>query len=409
MMLSISEGEHIMYYSYRDVMEFIEEEDIKFIRLAFVDIAGIQKNISIMTSELKRAFEDGIAFDASSIYGFGDEVRSDLLLKPIPQTIQILPWRPEQGRVARMFCSIVKPDGSPFELDSRALLQRTVDDAKKKGYTFNFGAEFEFYLFKRNESGAATKIPYDNAGYMDIAPEDKGEDIRRDICFMLLDMDIYPESSHHEMGPGQNEIDFKYSDALKSADNAVTFKTIVASVADINGLCADFSPKPLADKSGNGLHINMSVKSADGRDLSSNILAGILKHINEMTAFLNPCDDSYKRLGRDKAPKYITWSHENRSQLVRIPAAKGEYRRIELRSPDPTVNPYVAFSLLISAALDGIENDLVPPESVDINLYTASVDITSGLALLPQSYEQAAAIARNSEFIKKSIPLGFLR
>lgn len=398
-----------MYYSYHDVVQFIEENDIGFIRLAFVDIAGVQKNISIMPSELKRAFENGIAFDASSIYGFGDEVSSDLFLQPIPQTIQILPWRPDHGRVARMFCNIIKPDGTPFELDSRRLLQEAVEKAKAKGYTFNFGTEFEFYLFKRDEDGAATKIPYDNAGYMDIAPEDRGEDIRRGICYTLLDMDIYPESSHHEMGPGQNEIDFKYSDALSSADNAIIFKTVVESVSDLNGLYADFSPKPLSDKSGNGLHINMSVSSADGQDHFSNILAGLLKHAAEMTAFLNPCEASYKRLGRDKAPKYITWSHENRSQLIRIPAAKGEYRRLEMRSPDPTVNPYVAFSLLIAAALDGIENNLVPPESVDYNLYTAGDEVTNKLSLLPQSYEQAAEIARNSEFIKKNIPLGFLR
>ncbi len=398
-----------MYYSYHDVVQFIEENDIRFIKLAFVDIAGIQKNISIMPSELKRAFEDGIAFDASSIYGFGDEERSDLFLKPIPQTIQILPWRPDNGRVARMFCNIIKPDGTPFELDSRKLLQNAVEMAKSKGLTFNFGAEFEFYLFKRDEKGAATKEPYDNAGYMDIAPEDKGEDIRRDICFTLLDMDIYPESSHHEMGPGQNEIDFKYSDALSSADNAVIFKTVVQSVSDINGLCADFSPRPLSDKSGNGLHINMSVKSVDGEDYFTEVLAGLLKHAAEMTAFLNPSDASYKRLGRDKAPKYITWSHENRSQLVRIPAAKGEYRRMELRSPDPTVNPYVAFTLLIAAALDGIENKLVPPEAVDHNLYTVGPEVTSKLSLLPQSYEQAKELAIKSEFIRNSIPLGFLR
>lgn len=398
-----------MYYSYNDVVQFVEENDIKFIKLAFVDIAGVQKNISIMTSELKRAFEYGIAFDASSIYGFGNEQSSDLFLKPIPQTIQILPWRPDNGRVARMFCNIIKPDGTPFELDSRKLLQDTVERAKAKGFTFNFGAEFEFYLFKRDENGIAAKIPYDNAGYMDIAPEDRGEDIRRDICFTLLDMDIYPESSHHEMGPGQNEIDFKYSDALSSADNALIFKTVVESVSDINGLCADFSPRPLSNKSGNGLHINISVKSADGEDHFSDVLAGLLKHVCEMTAFLNPCEESYRRLGKDKAPKYITWSHENRSQLIRIPAAKGEYRRMELRSPDPTINPYVAFTLLIAAALDGIENKLVPPEAVDHNLYTVGTEVTSKLPRLPQSYEQAAEIARNSEFIRNSIPMGFLR
>lgn len=398
-----------MNYTYRDIMDFIKEEDIGFIRLAFVDIAGIQKNISIMPSELGRAFEDGIAFDASSIYGFGDEVSSDLFLKPLPETIQILPWRPAQGRVARMFCRIFNPDGTPFALDSRRLLESAVERAKAKGLTFNFGAEFEFYLFKRDENGAATKIPCDNAGYMDIAPEDKGEDIRRDICFTLLEMDIMPESSHHEMGPGQNEIDFKYSSALSSADNAITFKSVVSSVSDLNGLCADFSPKPLEDKSGSGLHINMSVRSADGKDHSRSMLAGILRRIAEMTAFLNPCEQSYKRLGRDKAPKYITWSHENRSQLIRIPAAKGEYRRMELRSPDPTVNLYAAYALLIAAAMEGIEEGLEPPAPLDVNLYTADKSITSSLTTLPQSYEEAVEIAENSDFIKRNIPLGFLQ
>ena len=398
-----------MYESYNDIMSFVEDEDIRFIRLAFVDVAGIQKNISIMPSELRRAFEDGIAFDASSINGFGDELMSDLFLKPIPQTIEILPWRPSEGRVARMFCNIFKPDGTPFDLDSRRLLEESVRTARKKGITFNFGAEFEFYLFKRDETGNKTMLPFDNAGYMDIAPEDKGENIRREICLTLLDMDIFPESSHHEMGPGQNEIDFRYSDALTSADNAVTFKSVVASISDINGLCADFSPKPLPDKSGSGLHINISAKSSDGRDISKHILAGILAHIGEMTVFMNPCEDSYKRLGKDKAPKYVTWSHENRSQLIRIPAAKGQYKRLELRSPDPTANLYVAYALLIYAALDGIEKEMLPPEALNINLYTAGKAITDNLEALPDTYEKAAELARKSEFIKAYIPTGFLR
>lgn len=398
-----------MYNDLSELKNFIEEEDVRFIRLAFVDIAGKQKNISIMSSELERAFEYGIAFDASSIYGFGDEFSSDLFLKPLPQTIEILPWRPAQSRVARMFCNIYKPNGEPFELDSRNLLKAAVKKAKSKGLTFYFGAEFEFYLFKRDDNGNATTIPFDNAGYMDIAPEDKGADIRREICLTLSDMNIFPESSHHEMGPGQNEIDFRYSDALTSADNSVTFKSVVSSISDINGLCADFSPKPIENKSGNGLHINMSVKSADGKDYSQNMLAGVLKHINEMTAFTNPCEQSYERLGRDKAPRYVSWSHENRSQLVRIPAAKGEYRRMELRSPDPTANLYVVYSLLINAALDGIEKGMLPPEPLNINLYTAEKEITDKLTLLPESYKKAADIARNSEFIKSNIPLGFLR
>jgi len=396
-----------MIESFNEIMNFIEEEDVRFIRLAFVDIAGTQKNISIMPSELKRAFTDGIAFDASSIYGFGDELSSDLFLKPLPHTIEILPWRPSEGRVARMFCNIFKSNGDPFELDSRRLLENAVSNAAKKGLSFYFGAEFEFYLFKRDEEGFPTKIPFDNAGYMDIAPLDRGEDIRRKICLTLLDMNISPESSHHELGPGQNEIDFKYSDALTSADNAVTFKSVVSSISDINGLFADFSPKPIDDKPGNGLHINMSVKSKDGADYSRNMLAGILKYISDMTLFLNPCEDSYKRLGKDKAPAYISWSKENRSQLVRIPAAKGEYKRIELRSPDPTVNLYVAYALLINAALEGIENRIEPHEAIDINLYTADKSLTDKLNKLPDSLSKASDTAKASEFIRKNLPKGF--
>lgn len=398
-----------MIESFNEIMNFIEEEDIRFIRLAFVDIAGIQKNISIMPSELSRAFTDGIAFDASSIYGFGDESCSDLFLKPLPHTIEILPWRPSEGRVARMFCNIYKSNGEAFELDSRRLLESTAAKASKRGLSFNFGAEFEFYLFKRDEDGCPTKIPFDNAGYMDIAPLDRGEDIRRNICLTLLDMNISPESSHHELGPGQNEIDFKYSDALTSADNAVTFKSVVSSISDINGLYADFSPKPIDDKPGNGLHINMSVKSKDGEDYSRYMLAGILKYISDMTLFMNPCENSYKRLGKDKAPNYISWSRENRSQLVRIPAAKGEYKRMELRSPDPTVNLYVAYSLLINAALEGIENKIEPPEAIDINLYTADKSIVDKLTKLPKSLPEALEIAKQSEFIRKNLPQGFLR
>lgn len=393
-------------YSYKEIMSFVEEEDVKFIRLAFVDIKGTQKNISIMPSELKRAFEDGISFDASSIAGFGDVVNSDLFLKPDPSTLEILPWRPAQGRVVRMFCNIFNADGTQFELDSRYILKNAVKAAKEKGLTCYFGTEFEFYLFKRDDNGEPTKIPFDNAGYLDIAPVDRGENVRREICFTLLNMDIEPESSHHEEGPGQHEIDFKYSDALTSADNAVTFTTVVRSVANVNGLYAEFSPKPLENESGNGLHINMSIKSTDGKDYSNEYMAGIMSHIKEMTVFLNSCDESYKRLGEKKAPKYITWSPQNRSQLIRIPAAKGEYSRMELRSPDPMVNPYIAFALLIHAGLDGIERHMRLPDPVDINLYTADRSITSGLELLPQSYAQALEIARNSEFIGSVLPNG---
>ena len=236
---------------------------------------------------------------------------------------------------------------------------------------------------------------------MDVAPEDKGENVRREICLTLLDMGITPESSHHEEGPGQNEIDFRYSDAMTAADDAMNFLTVVKAAAQRNGLYADFSPKPLDGESGNGLHINMSVKCNDGEDRTNAFMAGILAHIKEMTAVLNPTEQSYKRLGEKKAPKYITWSPENRSQLIRVPAAKGEYKRIELRSPDPTVNSYIAYALLIYAGLDGIEKGLQSPEAVNVNLYKAEKSLTDTLQKLPDTLEEAKTLAAASPFMKE--------
>lgn len=389
-----------MIYTAREVYDFVRQEDVKFIRLAFCDVNGKQKNISITPDELPRAFSDGISFDASAIKGFGDEVGSDLLLFPVPSTLNILPWRSSHGNVIRMFCSMKYPDGTQFEKDSRMILQRAVDAAAAKGVSVQFGAEFEFYLFNTDEKGMPTDEPFDRAGYMDVAPEDRGENARREICLTLLEMGIKPESSHHEEGPGQNEIDFRYSDAMTAADNAMNFMTVVKAAAQRNGIYADFSPKPLPGESGNGLHINMSVKTADGEDHTNAFMAGILAHIKEMTAFLNPTEDSYKRLGEKKAPKYITWSPENRSQLIRIPAAKGEYRRIELRSPDPTANPYIAYALLIMAGLDGIERELTAPEAVNVNLYKVDSSVTEPLDRLPASLDEAIAVAEGSDFVR---------
>ena len=355
-----------MKYSKEEVMQYVQEEDVKFIRLAFCDVFGKQKNISIMPEELPRAFEYGIAFDASAIAGFGDETRSDLLLHPDPETLMLLPWRPEHGKVVRMFTSISYPDGTPFECDTRSLLKKAVEGAQKAGYTFAFGAEQEFYLFELDEKNKPTKIPYDDAGYMDLAPEDRGENIRREICLTLEQMGIRPESSHHEEGPGQNEIDFRYSDPLTAADNTMTFQTIVKTVARRNGVFVDFSPKPLEHEPGNGFHINMSVKPSDSSENLCYMIAGVLDKVTDMTAFLNPTEDSYKRFGIDKAPGYVSWSSENRSQLVRVPAAVGEYRRAELRSPDPMANPYLAFTLIIYAALNGLENKLDLPEAASL-------------------------------------------
>ena len=393
-----------MKYSKEEVMQYAAEEDVKFIRLAFCDVFGRQKNISIMPDELDRAFTCGIAFDASAIAGFGDETRSDLFLHPDPETLTWLPWRPEHGKVVRMFCSITYPDGKPFECDTRSLLKKAVSDAAEAGYTFYFGAEQEFYLFELDEKNRPTKTPYDLAGYMDIAPEDKGENVRREICLTLEQMGIRPESSHHEEGPGQNEIDFRYAEALTAADNVMTFQTVVRTVARRNGLFADFSPKPLPDEPGSGFHINMSVRPDDSSEKLTHMIAGVLDRTIPATVFLDPAEDSYKRLGQRKAPRYVSWSAENRSQLVRIPAASKEFRRAELRSPDPSANPYIAFALLIWAGLDGIQKQAELPKPVDINLFKADAEAVSGLAKLPETLAEAKAIAKNDAFIKAHLP-----
>ena len=391
-----------------EVMQYVREDDVKFIRLAFCDVFGKQKNISIMAEELPRAFEHGIAFDASSIKGFGDETHSDLFLHPESETLSVLPWRPEHGKVVRMFSKITYPSGEIHECDTRSLLKRAVQEAEKEGVSFSFGAEQEFYLFLLDQNGKPTKEPYDEAGYMDIAPEDRGENVRREICLTLQQMGIHPESSHHEEGPGQNEIDFRYSDPLAAADQAATFQTVVKTVARRNGLHADFSPKPVENQSGNGFHINLSVKADGGTDLLPQVIAGILSKAAEMTAFLNPLPASYLRFGREKAPRYISWSSENRSQLIRIPAAAGEYRRAELRSPDPAANPYLAFALMIDAGLYGIRNRLELPPAVDENLYRAHPDVLNRLQRIPYTLEKACEQARQSEFIRAHIPAAVL-
>ena len=393
-----------MKYSKEEVMHYVVDEDVKFIRIAFCDVFGKQKNISIMPEELPRAFEYGIAFDASAIAGFGDETRCDLLLHPDAETLMQLPWRPEHGKVVRMFSHITYNDGTPFECDTRNLLRKAVEDAKKEGYRFSFGAEQEFYLFKLDENGKRTKKTYDYAGYMDIAPEDCGENIRREICLTLEQMGIRPESSHHEEGPGQNEIDFRYSDALTAADNALTFQTVVKTVAHRNGLYADFSAKPLENEPGNGFHINMSVKPNETSENLCYMIAGVLEKAEEMTAFLNPTENSYERFGKNKAPAYISWSSENRSQLVRIPAAVGEYRRAEFRSPDPTANPYLAFTLMIYAGLYGLKNKLDLPNPANINIFKADSETLAKFKKLPENFKRACEIAAASDFIKEHIP-----
>ncbi len=393
-----------MKYSKEEVMQYVHEEDVKFIRLAFCDVFGRQKNISIMPPELSRAFEYGIPFDAAAITGFVDETHSDLILHPDPETLMVLPWRPEHGRVVRMFSYITYPDGTPFECDTRWLLKKAVDYAYNEGYVFDFGSEQEFYLFLLDENGKPTVTPYDEAGYMDIAPDDRGENIRREICLTLEQMGIRPETSHHEEGPGQNEVDYQYSDPLSAADNTMTFQTVVKTVARRNGLYVDFSPKPLKDKPGNGFHVNISL--SDNEDIRSvhNIIAGVLNRIREMTAFLNPTEKSYDRFGEYKAPAYVSWARENRTQLIRVPFSEKINKRAEIRSPDPSANPYIVFALVIYAAVEGLKNKMEPIPASEINMFNADADTLKGFTKIPVSLKEACEIAAGSEFINRYIP-----
>ena len=396
-----------------EVLRFIREQDVKFVRLTFCDLFGLQKNIAVMAAELPRIFESGMIFDASAVRGLAPVEHSDLFLMPDCSTISILPWRPSHERVVRIFCDIQNPDGTEYVGDSRAILKKAARRAADMGYFCSVGAECEFYLFRLDEQGNPTTEPLDYGSYGDLAPLDKAEDIRREICLTLEEMDIRPEKSHHESGPGQNEVDFRYSEALSAADNLMTFKTVVKSIAAMHHLFASFLPKPLPGQFGNGMHINLSLMQG-GRNLfrtgkehclyAESFLAGILGRTAEMTAFLNPLVNSYERLGLAEAPKYISWSHQNRSQLIRIPATTGEANRMELRSPDPSCNPYLAFALLLHAGLDGIEEQAKLPAPCDKNLFEEGLAARLGIRELPGTLEEALDLAEKSPWIRKVLP-----
>lgn len=397
----------------KEVLQFVKENDVKFIRLAFCDPFGTQKNIAIMPDELPGAFEHGVSIDAVAIKAFKDVTKSDLLLFPDPATLTVLPWRPGPGRVVRFFCDIKNPDGSVFIHDSRYLLKRVIRQYEELGYVCKIGAECEFYLFKTDENGDPTDVTLDRGGYLDILPIDKGENIRREMALCLEEMGIRVETSHHEQGPGQNEIDFKFGDALSTADNLLTFKSVVKAIAARNGLFASFMPKPLLNEPGSGLHVNLSITqngfnifknaSQGHSEIAESFIAGILTKTPEITMFLNPICNSYERLGSFEAPKYVSWSHQNRSQLVRIPAAMGEKVRMELRSPDPSINPYLAFALIMGAGLTGIKSKMELPQTVDVNLYTADESITKTLTKLPDSLDKAIELAKGSSLVKSII------
>jgi glutamine synthetase len=378
-------GIRLAKYTREDVRRIVQEEDVRFIRLQFTDILGTLKNVTITSSQLDKALDNQCMFDGSSIEGFVRIEESDMYLRPDLDTFAIFPWYTQNGRIARLICDIYLPDGSPFEGDPRNVLRKAVKRASDLGFTFNVGPECEFFLFNTDEFGHPTTVTHDTAGYFDLGPSDMGESCRRDICLNLEEMGFEIEASHHEVAFAQHEIDFKYSEALSAADNLLTFKLVVKTCAEANGLCATFMPKPVENRAGSGLHTNMSLFRGGENafyDPSSemglshiglNFIAGVMKHIKGICAVTNPLVNSYKRLIPGfEAPCYIAWTTSNRSALIRIPASREAGTRAELRSPDPAGNPYLSFALLLAAGLDGIENDLQPATPVSANVYDIS-------------------------------------
>ena len=386
-----------MKYSTDDVMKYIEEEDVKFIRLAFCDAFGVQKNISVVPGEMKKAFAGGAPFNARKIAGFGDCPYGSLYLKPDPETLAILPWRPDSGRVLRMFCDVFTPEGEEYLPVPRAILRRAVKEAMDEGIEFRFGTETEFYLFLKDDRGNPTKIPYDHAGYMDIAPLDKCENVRREIALTIERMGLIPERSHHEKGPGQNEISFHYASPLKAADQMTTFRMVVSTLADQYGLVSDFSPRPLPDQPGNGYHINLYAVDRDGNDVVTKAAAGILERIRDITLFLNPTEESYSRLGSSTAPDRVNWSAAGKSELLHVEPFMGQ-TKAALRSPDASGNPYLVYALLIHAGLSGIRNHL-----------DLSGIQEAETTMLPASFPEAAECALKSSFVREIVPEGILR
>ena len=370
-------------YTKEDIMRLVEDEDVEFIRLQFTDLYGNLKNIAITASQLDRALNNKCMFDGSAIDGFAKIEESDMYLYPDLSTLEFFPWRPQQGKVARMICDVYLPNGEPFEGDPRYVLKRAIKEATDLGYTFEVGPECEFFLFNTDENTMPTTVTHEQAGYFDIGPLDFGENARRDIVMTLEDMGFTIEASHHEMAPAQHEIDFRYDEALQTADNIMTFKLAVRTIAKRHGLHATFMPKPKYGVNGSGMHINMSLHR-DGKNIFEDpsdelglskeayyFIGGIMKHIKGMAAITNPLVNSYKRLVPGyEAPVYIAWSATNRSPLIRIPSVScGDGTRIELRSPDSAANPYLTLAVCLRAGLDGIVNKIEPPQMVNGNIF----------------------------------------
>ena len=394
-----------MSYSKEDIIRMVKEEDVEFIRLQFTDIFGQLKNVAITASQIEKAVNDQVMFDGSSIEGFVRIDESDQYLYPDLDSFAIFPWRPSHGRVARLICDVHDPDGKPFVGDPRHVLKRALKRAEEMGFdAFNVGPEAEFFLFQTDDEGKPTTSTNDEAGYFDLGPLDHGEGTRREICMALEQMGFEIEASHHEVAQGQHEIDVKYADALRTADNLMTFKLAVKTLAQKNGLHATFMPKPIFGINGSGMHTNMSLfqggKNAfydpdDPKGLSKeaySFIAGLLAHVKGMAAVTNPLVNSYKRLVPGyEAPCYLAWSASNRSALIRIPAARGQSTRVELRSPDPACNPYLELAVCLAAGLDGIEKGLTPPPEVTENIFdmNAADRKVHGIDSLPDSLEEA--------------------
>lgn len=404
-------------YTKEDILRIVREQDVKFIRLQFTDIFGVLKNVAITVEQLEKALDNKCMFDGSSIEGFVRIEESDMYLRPDTNTFVIFPWRPQTGKVARLICDVYNPDGTPFDGDPRYALKRAIKKANDMGFDgFNVGPECEFFMFLTDSEGNPTTTTHDNAGYFDLGPVDLGENARRDMCLALEEMGFEIEASHHEVAPGQHEIDFKYGDALSTADNILTFKLVVKTIAQRHGLHATFMPKPIFGINGSGMHTNTSL-TKDGKNafydekdplqLSQTaywFIGGLLKNMRSIAAITNPVVNSYKRLVPGyEAPVYIAWSARNRSPLIRIPAVRGEATRVELRCPDPTCNPYLALAAILMAGLDGIENRIQPPPSTDKNIFhmTEEQRNAEGIGSLPGSLIEAVNEMKESSFVKE--------
>jgi glutamine synthetase len=401
-------------YTKQDIIRMVREDDIKFIRLQFTDMFGMLKNVAITASQIEKALNNQIMIDGSSIEGFVRINESDQYLYPDLDTFVVFPWRPQQGKVARLICSVYNPDGTPFVGDPRGALKRVLAEAADMGYSFNVGPECEFFLFQTDADGKPTTVTNDEGGYFDLNPIDHGETVRRDICLALEDMGFEIEASHHEVAEGQHEIDFKYADALTAADNIKTFELTVKTYAQRYGLHATFMPKPIYGINGSGMHVNMSLFK-DGKNVFADpsgvhglsetayhFIAGLLAHIKGMVAITNPLVNSYKRLVPGyEAPCYMAWSASNRSALIRIPSARGNSTRVELRCPDPSCNPYLALAVCLAAGLDGIKKGLEAPAEITENIFAMdeATRKAKGIESLPGNLKEAIECLKQDQVI----------